>query len=205
MINPNQLTPKQIECIIANIREHAVADACCCESPEAEACQEFQMAYFGVIPSDGSFDVWSYSEDYDADLTHEGSFGSYEEAVARAKARAVETQTDADAWLVTQKDEAWASAPQSNAKLEGPFKYSDNTDFRNAPWVLETAEDVFDFFARHGHLFESNEPGSLFQASLTDANDVICWAEKSHRGEMRLVVSEFQDQDGVTPGVAQAS
>jgi len=149
-----------------------------------EANDEVDTSYFAVRRRGKYFDVWSCS-DCDPGLVWGGAFHTHAEAVIHASAWAENAQEDGDAYLDHLKDEEWEirKAEASTTKLEGPFTYFDNTDYREG-WDLDDADDVFNFCNSSPDFFDPKSWGNLYECYLTDADGTLCWVARSHRGEM---------------------
>lgn len=156
-------------------------------TPADEELGQASTAYFGVVERNGEFHVFAISTD--SDLTHEGAFPTHHQAHVHAEQRAKETLMDAEDWLATLKDEEWAARPVSSIKLEGPFRFRDNTDFR-AGWPLEKESDVLAFFHSQESLFTPESWGNAYECRLVDSNGVECWVLRSHRGELQLEAND---------------
>jgi hypothetical protein len=60
------------------------------------------------------------------------------------------------------------------ARLQGPYRFRDNTDFTRG-WDLNNQAEVLDFFRDHPYLGRPDEWGNLYQPCLRDSNGVGCW------------------------------
>ena len=74
-------------------------------------------------------------------------------------------------------------------RLQGPFTFSDNTDYQNG-WELATIADVLWFFGRKPRLLDDPEPGSIYTCGLVDAHGVACWPKRGPRGGVSLAVCD---------------
>ena len=77
----------------------------------------------------------------------------------------------------------------TNAKLIGPYRFKDTTDYQRG-WSMGTQAEVLAFFRQKSHLLDPEEWGNAYQAGLTDGNGTPCWVERGARGGLKVVAAE---------------
>lgn len=179
----SRLLEARRQAIIDLLLENPVCQVEVYMDPVHEDSRESTSLGFGVVQGARGWEVWGY--DQEAGLTLDDTFASEAEATARALAWADETETQAVEYLDEQKDLEWEKDFDPPMVFHGPFTFSDTTDFRQ-PLILETEDDVFDFFDRRDWLFRPDEWGNLYGYSLWDTHGFPCQVIRSNRGKMRL-------------------
>lgn len=116
---------------------------------------------------------------------HEGTFGTYSEALSHARERGEEILEEIAQAEADLEDAEWDARATTTEALTAPFTFTDSTDFQDGV-ELEDAEGVFAFFRRREYLLRHEEWGNLYSCGLTDDDDTSCWVTVNHRGDMRL-------------------
>jgi hypothetical protein len=186
MKNPRNLTEAEAEQVFADITGYPDATACFYETPCDEACKTATTISFGVIQRGAFWDT--FCADDEGGLIYGKTFRDRGSAIDSVEDWAYETQEAGEEGLSELKDLEWIERTPPETDLVGPFTFEDNTD-HEAGWDLETVEDVFAFFERKPDMFSPENWGNLYHCCLTDLYGRGCWVERSHRGEMRLVMA----------------
>lgn len=77
----------------------------------------------------------------------------------------------------------------ARTRLQGPYRFVDNTDFRHG-WKLETQADVLRFFNRNDYLLNWESWGNAYDCGLTDSNGEACWVIRGPRGGLRVATED---------------
>jgi hypothetical protein len=152
--------------------------------PESQRWDNPDTLQTALYPKGGGYQLWS--QDSRGGLECHGVYPSKDQALAAEKELVTEALNQANAWLMAQMDAEWAARPVCQISWSYPLRFKDNTDY---PGGLELSSwaDVLDFFHRvRFHVFEKEDPGSIYSWELKDARGRNCCPVRSHRGDIRL-------------------
>lgn len=137
-----------------------------------------------IVKRGGRFEVWF--DDTTLDPTYEGAFSTVAAAQEAEQKLVNMAMGQIISFLDAERDEEWTKRPLCPVKWKYPMVFTDATDYRYG-WDLQDKADLLDFLISfRAHIFEPDEPGSLYWWSLQDANGIHCRPVRSHRGEIRL-------------------